>query len=46
MLTYSFNADLRDVLRRLANAGQNDDSQNRGSDEKGKCTHARPSRSY
>ena len=34
MLLYSFNADLREVLRRLANAGQNYDSQNRGSDEK------------
>jgi hypothetical protein len=34
MLLYSFNADFREVLRRLANAGQNDDSQNRGSDEK------------
>lgn len=35
MLLYSFNADLRQVLRRLAIAVQNDDSQNRGFDEKG-----------
>jgi hypothetical protein len=35
MLLYSFNADLRDVLRRLANAAQNGDNQNRGVDEKG-----------
>jgi hypothetical protein len=34
MLLYSFNADLRQVLRRLATA-QNDDSQNGGFDEKG-----------
>jgi hypothetical protein len=34
MPTYSFNADLGEVLRRLATAAQNDDSQNRGSDEK------------
>ncbi len=35
MLLYSFNADLREVLRRLATAAQNDDSQNGGCDEKG-----------
>ncbi len=35
MLLYSFNADLRQVLRRLATAAQNDDSQNRSFDEKG-----------
>jgi hypothetical protein len=35
MLLYSFNADLREVLRRLATAGQNDDGQNRSFDEKG-----------
>jgi hypothetical protein len=35
MLLYSFNADLREVLRRLATAAQNDDSQNRSFDEKG-----------
>jgi hypothetical protein len=35
MLLYSFNADLREVLRRLATAGQNEDSQNKSFDEKG-----------
>ena len=35
MLLYSFNADLRDVLRRLATAVQNDDGQNSGFHEKG-----------
>jgi hypothetical protein len=35
MLLYSFNADLREVLRRLATAAQNGDSQNSGFDEKG-----------
>jgi hypothetical protein len=35
MLLYSFNADLREVLRRLATAAQNGDSQNRSFDEKG-----------
>lgn len=35
MLLYSFNADLREVLRRLATAAQNDDSQNKRFDEKG-----------
>lgn len=35
MLLYSFNADLREVLRRLATAAQNDDSQSRGFDEEG-----------
>jgi hypothetical protein len=35
MLLYSFNADLREVLRRLATAAQNGDGQNRGFDEKG-----------
>ena len=35
MLQYSFHADLREVLRRLATAAQNDGNQNRGFDEKG-----------
>ncbi|MGB9416599.1 MAG: hypothetical protein WCB58_09800 [Acidobacteriaceae bacterium] len=35
MLLYSFNADFREVLRRLATAAQNDDGQNSGVDEKG-----------
>jgi hypothetical protein len=35
MLLYSFNADHREVLRRLATAAQNDDSQERSFDEKG-----------
>ena len=35
MLLYSFNADLREVLRRLAIAAQNHDSQERSFDEKG-----------
>ena len=35
MLHYSFNADLSEVLRRLATAAQNDGNQNRGFDEKG-----------
>ena len=35
MLHYSFNADLREVLRRLATTVQNHDSQNKGFDEKG-----------
>jgi hypothetical protein len=35
MLLYSFNADLREVLRRLATAAQNDDGQNSGVHEKG-----------
>jgi len=35
MLTYSFNADLREVLRRLTTAAENDNSQNGGRDEKG-----------
>jgi hypothetical protein len=35
MLLYSFNADFREVLRRLATAAQNDDSQNKSFDEKG-----------
>jgi hypothetical protein len=35
MLLYSFNADLREVLRRLATAAQNEDSQNKSFDEKG-----------
>ena len=35
MLLYSFNADLREVLRRLAAAAQNGDGQNRSLDEKG-----------
>jgi hypothetical protein len=35
MLLYSFNADLREVLRRLATAAQNDDGQNSGFHEKG-----------
>jgi hypothetical protein len=32
MLLYSFNADFREVLRRLATAAQNDDGQNSGVD--------------
>ena len=35
MRLYSFNADLREVLRRLATAAQKDDGQNEGFDEKG-----------
>jgi hypothetical protein len=35
MQNYSFNADLSEVLRRLATAAQNDGNQNRGFDEKG-----------
>jgi hypothetical protein len=35
MLLYSFNADFREVLQRLATAAQNDDSQNKSFDEKG-----------
>ena len=35
MLLYSFDTDLRDVLRRLATAVQNDDRQNRSFVEKG-----------
>jgi hypothetical protein len=35
MLLYSFNADLKEVLRRLATAAQNGDGHNRGVDEKG-----------
>ena len=35
MLLYSFNADLREVLRRLAAAAQNGDGQTRSLDEKG-----------
>lgn len=35
MQHYSFNADLREVLRRLATAAQNDSNQNRGFAEKG-----------
>jgi hypothetical protein len=35
MLHYSFNADLREVLRRLATAAQNGNSQNKGFEEKG-----------
>ena len=35
MLLYSFNADFREVLRRLATAAQNGDGQNRSFDEKG-----------
>jgi hypothetical protein len=38
MLLYSFNADLRDVLRRLANAAQNGDNQNRASMRREVCT--------
>ena len=35
MLLYSFNADLREVLRRLATAAQKHDGQNSGFQEKG-----------
>jgi hypothetical protein len=38
MLRYSFNADLREVLRRLAAADQSGGSQNRDFDEKGSVT--------
>ena len=35
MLLYSFNADFREVLRRLAATAQNGDGQTRSLDEKG-----------
>lgn len=43
MLHYSFNADLREVLRRLASAAQNGNSQDNGFAEKG-SVHAFGSR--
>jgi hypothetical protein len=39
MLLYSFNADLREVLRRLATAAQNGDGQNGASMRREVCTH-------
>ena len=39
MLHYSFNADLREVLRRLATAAEKGNSQSKGSNEK-RTVHA------